>query len=152
MTFQMTGSTQLPRQCNADFNALAKFHQSIAYERTGFPFWQREALSANDWFISDLFEVGSGRRVRRWRSISEKLKIVHQAFQPGVAFAQVARAHGVNANQVFTCRRASERGGLREPCEGDPVTILNRKGECRDSEAVARLVVERCRSSFRVEP
>jgi len=109
-------------------------------------------LSANDRVISDLFEVGSGRRVRRWRSISEKLKIVHQAFQPGVAFAQVARAHGVNANQVFTCRRASERGGLREPCEGDPVTILNRKGECRDSEAVARLGVERCRSSFRVEP
>jgi hypothetical protein len=80
MTFQMTGSTQLPRQCYADFNALAKFHQSIAYERMGFPFWQREALSANEWFISDLFEVGSGRRVRRWRSISEKLKMYTKRF------------------------------------------------------------------------
>ena len=101
--------------------------------------------------MADGLEV-SPRRVRRWRSVSEKLKIVQESLRPSASVAEVARAHGVNANQVFTCRRASERGGLREPCEGDPVTILNRKGECRDSEAVARLVVERCRSSFRVEP
>jgi transposase len=81
--------------------------------------------------------VGSGRRVRRWRSIYEKLKIVHQVFPTGVSIAQVARTHGVNANQVFTCRRASERGGLRKPCGADPVTVSNRKEERRDSEAVA---------------
>ena len=30
--------------------------------------------------------------------------------------AEVARAHGMNANQVFKWRRAFERGELREPC------------------------------------
>jgi len=78
MTFQMTGSTQLPRQCNADFNALAKFHQSIAYERTGFPFWQREALSANDRVISDLFEVGSGLGDHPKAAIDDQVKSGHR--------------------------------------------------------------------------
>jgi transposase len=48
-------------------------------------------------------------------SISEKLKIVQLSFEPGVSVAEVARAHGVNANQVFTWRRAFERGELNEP-------------------------------------
>ena len=34
--------------------------------------------------------------------------------EPGASVAEVARAHGVNANQVFTWRRAFERGELGE--------------------------------------
>lgn len=59
-------------------------------------------------------EVGSGRRVRRWRSVSEKRQIVQLTLEPGVSVAEVARAHGVNANQVFKWRRAFERGELVE--------------------------------------
>ncbi|SPE18057.1 transposase (fragment) [Candidatus Sulfotelmatomonas gaucii] len=33
-------------------------------------------------------------------------------FQPSASVALVARAHGVNANQVFKWRRAFERGEL----------------------------------------
>jgi transposase len=33
---------------------------------------------------------------------------------PGASVARVARAHGVNANQVFVWRRAFERGELAE--------------------------------------
>ena len=36
--------------------------------------------------------------------------------EPGASVAEVARAHGVNANQVFKWRRAFERGELNEPC------------------------------------
>ena len=68
--------------------------------------------------MADGLEV-SARRVRRWRPVSEKLKIVQESFEPGVSVAEVARAHGVNANQVFTWRRAFERGELSEPhCDG----------------------------------
>jgi len=68
-------------------------------------------------------EVGSGRRARRWRSVLEKRQIVQLTLQPGASVAEVARAHGVNANQVFKWRRAFERGELVEPCALLPVTI-----------------------------
>jgi transposase len=55
------------------------------------------------------------RRVRRWRSIAEKRRIVELTLVPGASVALVARAHGVNANQVFRWRRDLERGELSEP-------------------------------------
>lgn len=64
------------------------------------------------------------RRVRRWRTISEKRRIVELTFEPGASVAEVARAHGMNANQVFKWRRAYERGELTEPCSALlPVTV-----------------------------
>ena len=82
--------------------------------------------------------MSSGRRVRRRHPISEKLKIVKLSLQPGVSVAEVARAHGVNANQVFTWRRAFERGKLSEPCAAlIPVTVSNPEDERRASEAAA---------------
>lgn len=87
--------------------------------------------------MADGLEV-SARRVRRWRSISEKLTIVQESLQPGVSVAEVARAHGVNANQVFTWRRAFERGELSEPSVAlIPVTVSNPEDENRESEAAA---------------
>jgi transposase len=69
-------------------------------------------------------EIVSERRVRRWRSVSEKRRIVELTQEPGASVAEVARAHGVNANQVFKWRRAFERGELIEPCTALlPVTV-----------------------------
>jgi transposase len=56
--------------------------------------------------------VGAGRRVRRFRSVAEKRQIVNLTLEPGASVALVARAHGLNANQVFKWRRAFERGEL----------------------------------------
>lgn len=55
------------------------------------------------------------RRVRRFRSVAEKRRIVELTFEPGASVALVARAHGVNANQVFAWRRAVKSGELAEP-------------------------------------
>src|SRR5271170_7231105 len=63
----------------------------------------------------DGVEAGSGRRPRRFRTISEKRRIAELTFEPGASVAVVARAHGVNANQVFKWRRALTRGELSEP-------------------------------------
>ena len=59
--------------------------------------------------------AGSPRPVRRWRTLSEKRRIAELTFEPGASVALVARAHGVNANQVFKWRRALTRGELSEP-------------------------------------
>jgi len=53
-----------------------------------------------------------GRRGRRRRSVSEKLQIVQLTMEPGASVAEIARAHEVNANQVFKWRRLFERGQL----------------------------------------
>lgn len=49
-------------------------------------------------------------RGRQRRSIEEKLRIVEKTLEPGASVAEVARAHGVNANQLFTWRRKYRQG------------------------------------------
>lgn len=66
-------------------------------------------------------------RVRRLRSVSEKRQIVQLTMEPGASVAHVARAHGLNANQLFKWRRAFERGELVDSSASPqallPVTI-----------------------------
>jgi transposase len=57
-------------------------------------------------------DAGSARRGRRRRPVSEKLEIVRLTMEPGASVAEIARAHGVNANQVFKWRRLFVRGQL----------------------------------------
>jgi len=45
-----------------------------------------------------------GPQRRRW-AVEEKRRIVEQTLAAGGSVARVARAHGVNANQVFQWRR-----------------------------------------------
>jgi transposase len=74
-------------------------------------------------------EGSSGeRRVRRRRSLAEKRRIVELTLQPEASVALVARAHAVNANQVFWWKRAFERGELLVPGVASagllPVTVF----------------------------
>jgi transposase len=57
-------------------------------------------------------DVRVGRQGRRRRSASEKLEILQLTMAPGASAAEIARAHGVNANQVFEWRRLFEKGQL----------------------------------------
>jgi transposase len=59
-------------------------------------------------------DAGVGRRGGRRRSVSEKLQIVQLTMEPGASVAEIARVHGVNANQVFKWRRLFERGRLSD--------------------------------------
>jgi transposase len=65
--------------------------------------------------MGDELEARRTRPVRRWRTLSEKRRIAELTLEPGASVALVARAHGVNANQVFKWRRALKRGELNEP-------------------------------------
>jgi transposase len=55
--------------------------------------------------------------------VSEKRQIAELTFEPGASVALVARAHGVNANQVFKWRRALKRGELNEPVAGSTALL-----------------------------
>ncbi len=51
---------------------------------------------------------------RQRRSIAEKRRIVEETLAEGASVARIARAHGVNANQVFGWRRLYWSGRLGE--------------------------------------
>ena len=79
------------------------------------------------------------RRIRRFRSVAEKRRIVELTLEPGSSVALVARANGVNANQVFKWRRALERGELAEPAAAStallPVRLSASSIETREAGA-----------------
>ena len=87
----------------------------------------------------DAAGVVSERRARRWRSVAEKRRIVELTQEPGASVALVARANGVNANQVFKWRRALERGELAEPAAAStallPVTLSASTIDMREAGA-----------------
>jgi transposase-like protein len=60
---------------------------------------------------------------RRRRSIGERRRVVEETLAPGASVARVARAHGINANQVFHWRRLYQRG-LLEGKVRRPVGLL----------------------------
>ena len=59
---------------------------------------------------------------RRW-AVEEKRRIVEQTLAAGGSVARVARAHEVNANQVFQWRR-QYRQGLLGTGNGETVSLL----------------------------
>ena len=56
----------------------------------------------------------SGHAKRLRRSIAENRRMVEETLAPGASVARVARAHGVNANQVFGWRKLYLAGKLGE--------------------------------------
>ena len=66
-----------------------------------------------------------GRRVapRHYRTVEEKIQIVTESRMPGASVAEVARRHGVNANQVFTWRLQQEQGVLGRRKRGRPAAV-----------------------------
>ena len=63
-----------------------------------------------------------GPQRRQW-AVEEKRRIVEQTLAAGGSVARVARAHGVNANQVFQWRR-QYRQRLLGPGDEETVSLL----------------------------
>lgn len=67
---------------------------------------------------------------RQRRSIAEKRRIVEETLLPGASVARVARAHEINANQVFGWRRlylAGRLGGQKAGMKLLPVRVSDRE-------------------------
>jgi transposase len=74
---------------------------------------------------------GVGKRRRRVRSTEEKRRIVAESFEPGASVSKVARRHDVNANLLFTWRRAMGAGRLataNDPASFVPAVIREPDG------------------------
>jgi transposase-like protein len=61
--------------------------------------------------------------------------MVQLILEPGASVAEVPRAHGVNASQMFAWRRAFERGELTQPCSA---LLLASASFVRDAVFTAR--------------
>jgi transposase len=66
---------------------------------------------------------------RQYRSPELKRQIVEETLAPGASVARVARAHGVNANQVFGWRRQYQRGLLTSGNRAMPGLLAVRLAE-----------------------
>ena len=93
-----------------------------------------------------LVRVG-GNRLRTRRTRAERRAIVEATLHSGASVAQVARQHGVNANQVVQWRRLYAQGLLNDedPPQLMPVRIAERnstEGRIELEFAEVRLSVE----------
>jgi transposase len=66
---------------------------------------------------------------RQYRSPELKRQIVEETLEPGASVARVARAHGVNANQVFAWRRQYRRGLVKPRSRATPGLLAVRLAE-----------------------
>jgi transposase len=65
--------------------------------------------------MSTSVEAITGKKAtRRYRTQAERRQIVEQTLSAGVSVATVARAHGVNANQLFHWRKLYHAGLLEQ--------------------------------------
>jgi len=68
---------------------------------------------------------GSPARTRKFRSKQERRLIVEETLKPGASVSVVARAHDVNANQVFKWRKQYREGRLEVALKSTaPGTLL----------------------------
>ena len=66
---------------------------------------------------------------RQYRSPELKRQMVEETLAPGASVARVARAHGVNANQLFGWRRQYRQGLLESGKRGIPGLLAVRVAE-----------------------
>jgi len=86
------------------------------------------------------------RASRRFRSTQEKRQIVEETLQAGASVSVVARAHDVNANQVFYCRKLYREGRLEVegsasrllPVEVTDVAVENMRQPARQKSKLKR--------------
>lgn len=87
-------------------------------------------------------EKGTGRKRQRRRTKQERREIVEETLKAGASVAVIARAHGVNANQVFAWRKlyregqleeeASEAGALIPVTVSEPARATSRRSAVRN--------------------
>ena len=96
---------------------------------------------------TDTVAGATNDRARRFRSKQERRQIVEETFKPGASVSRVARAHDVNANQVFKWRRQYRQGRLEIAPSPTPRTLLPVK--ISDALPTVRPAVERRRLKAR---
>jgi transposase len=115
-------------------------------------------LSSNLEAARPMSNATGSKRSRRVWSAEEKRRIVEEAVVPGASVAEIARCHGVNANLVFTWRRAAQANASTAtdlsasatraqrhpsppasgPCEFIPIGVFGRADDGSSAVSVGR--------------
>lgn len=86
----------------------------------------------------ELQPISNSISKRRYRSALERMQIVEETLRPGASVAIIARAHEVNANQVFCWRKLYRQGLLdskKNATELVPVRVSDTVPAERDKPA-----------------
>ena len=75
-------------------------------------------------FVGVWMDGVAERRVHKFRDVEEKRRIVEETLRDGTSVSSVARANGVNANQVFQWRRLYRDGLLDAAPSGNEILLL----------------------------
>jgi len=94
--------------------------------------------------------VAQGQR-RRHRSKLERRQIVEETFVPGASVAVIARAHGVNANQVFNWRRLYQQGLLDDQKAGPQFVPARIVDASQNEQRKAPAKNERCSGTIDIQ-
>jgi transposase len=92
--------------------------------------------------------VSGGAARRHHRSKQERRRIAEESLEPGASVAVIARAHHVNANQVFHWRKLLREGRLGgEPASTQlmPVRIAEVAEEERETSGTIHIELGRAR-------
>jgi transposase len=82
---------------------------------------------------------------RRFRSKRERRAIVEESLKPGASVSLVARAHDVNANQVFKWRKQYREGRLEIPAAVNALLPV----KISDAPPMIRPIVKRRQAKIR---
>ena len=98
----------------------------------------------------------STQRTYQRHSPDQKRRIVEESLRPGASVARVARAHGVNANQVFNWRKQFREELLGAVTKAEahlvPVTVTGDSKPATETDGAAgRLRIESPRGSLVIE-
>ena len=93
----------------------------------------------------------------RHHPLAQKRAIVEETLQPGASVAQIARKHGVNANQVFLWRKIYREGLLPEvkpallPVTLTPLMVSDQLPAASSSASTGCLTIEFGQVRVRIE-
>jgi transposase len=95
-------------------------------------------------------------RTKIFRSREERRQIVEETLKPGASVSLVARAHDVNANQVFSWRKQYREGRFGEPSPEPaallPVQISKTPDKRIDSvPKIKKSTARNCRGTIQIE-
>jgi transposase len=79
---------------------------------------------------------------RPYRTIAERRGIVEETLAPGASVSKIARAHGVNANQLFGWRKMYHEGRLSDanPRRRPQSNASQRSNRCEADTVAVRLL------------
>jgi transposase len=101
--------------------------------------------------VIDIPDQAGAPPTRERRSVATKRKIVEETLAPGASVARVARANGVNANQVFSWRRLYLAGRLGDRPRSTKLLPVTLPADAPESVEPGAIHIKLAHAQIRIE-